>query len=299
MDKEAKPNGEIESTEIAQSADMTEPNSTVEVNQKTEPIAVSEPTEMTEMDVDMSKPDDAMPSIDTKPISIVEPKEEIQSIKEDNLDVGVTPIVKVETQKSTKKHFSKLILHIIFILVIAFGAAGAAYLWRENTANDIEKQKDASISALQELETSLKAELATEKAKTSVDTPVETTCTATAPSASVIASIKSSITSGNTAALEGYMATSVNVILAATEGVGPSTPAVAVTNVTNFISGTTAWDFALSASTLSSYSGGGYAQYFPSIAVVGKSSSNKVISFSFDCDGKISTVFMAASGELL
>ncbi len=149
----------------------------------------------------------------------------------------------------------------------------------------------------------MKKQLATAKASSTTIKPIdETACKVVAPTAAVIESIKASITSGNTAALSGYMAPSVNVIIAATEGVGPSTPAIAVSTVSTFITNsTTSWDynFALPAATLNGYSSGGYKEYFPSTAVVGKASNGKVIAFSFDCNAKISTVFMAVGAELL
>jgi len=211
------------------------------------------------------------------------------------------PIAEVKKKKSSKKNFLKVILIILVILALA--ATAGAYWLRDQAANDLNVKQSAEITTLQAAKTSLQKQLAVEKAKTTTITPEPTTCSDIAPAASVIENIKASITSGNTQALEGYMAASVNVIIAATEGVGPSTPAVAVSNVTSFISSETfevsSWDFALPASVLSSYGSDGYAQYFPSIAVVGKSVNNKVISFSFDCNGDIDGVFLAASSELL
>ena len=150
--------------------------------------------------------------------------------------------------------------------------------------------------------TALKKQLAVIQATSTLVPDNQATCTAKAPTAQVIESIKSSITSGNTAALEGYMAPSVNTILAASEGVGAITPAASVAAISNFISSDIkSWDynFSLSAATLKIYGNGEYKAYFPAIAVVGKASNGKVIAFSFDCNGKISTVFMAASDSLL
>ena len=209
-----------------------------------------------------------------------------------------------DIKKPSKKSPLKIILLILIVLILIGSAAGAAYWWRDKSALEAADKQAAEISALEtekaDLEKLLAAAESGDALVTDVTTP--TVCSAIAPTATVIESIKASITSGNTAALAGYMASSVNVILAATEGVGPSTPAAAVTNITNFITTTnTAWDynFALPAATLATYSAGEYKQYFPSIAVIGKATNGKVISFSFDCVGKISTVFMAASGELL
>jgi len=208
----------------------------------------------------------------------------------------------IEPVKPAKKSFNKIVLHVLFILILGGAVAGVSYWWRDKTANEIESQQTANLSSLQKTTDSLRTQLAAEKVKNTKTTVVtnQTACTPVAPSASVIESIKASITSGNTAALEGYMAASVNTILAATEAYGPQTAAQSVSDVTSFIADATSpWNFALTASILSSYGSGGYEQYFPNNAIVGKSANGKVISFSFDCNAKISTVFLAASEELL
>jgi len=221
---------------------------------------------------------------DIKPIEPIKPTEQVQKVK------------------SPKKILGGKVLFIILTLVLIGAAAGASYWWRDKTAKELEQKQTTDISSLHKTVTNLEKQLASEKAKNTktVVSTVQTTCTPQSPDASVVSNIKASITSGNTAALEGYMASSVNVIIAASEGIGPSTPTQAVSSITNFISDATSpWNFGLSASILSSYGDGSYSQYFPSIAVVGKSANAKVISFSFDCNGKIDIVFLAASEKLL
>lgn len=198
--------------------------------------------------------------------------------------------------KSAKKSHGKTILVIILILLLA--AAGAvAYWWRDKTANDSAATQTASITTLNARVVTLQAQLA---AANSAAPTSNTGCTPIAPIATTIESIKASITSGNTAALEGYMADSVNVVLAASEGIGTTTPTQAVSSITNFITSATApWNFALAPAVLTQFKAGDYSQYFPTIAVVGMSANNKVISFGFDCNGKISTVFLAPTKDLL
>jgi hypothetical protein len=95
------------------------------------------------------------------------------------------------------------------------------------------------------------------------------------------------------------MAPTVKVIIAASGGVGDRTPTQAVSDISSYISSSTdPWNFALAKAETDGYAKGFYAQYFPSIAVIGKSANGIVISFSFDCNGKINTVFMAAKGTL-
>lgn len=195
-----------------------------------------------------------------------------------------------------KKHLGLIIFHIIAISVIISGSIEATYLWRNSIAQKTIADKDALILSMSK---TIAASLT--PTTTPAGTPSPADCDATAPSATVIDNIKASITSGNTQALEGYMAASVNTVLAATEAYGPQTPTQSVASITTFIGSpvTTTWNFNLGASVISSYGQGGYEQYFPSIAVVGKSNTDTVISFGFDCDGKINTVFMAGSESLL
>lgn len=254
------------------------------------------PTEEAEFNKEViiqEKPSENSDSIEkVRSIKEVEPSEEIKLIEDKE---------KVKPAKG-KRAFVKTILFILLILILLVSAVGATYWWRDKTATEFEKTQSDTISSLQKSKGDLEKQLATEKAKTNpaLIPNTEPICTPISPNASTIANIKLSITSGNTQALEGYMASSVNVILAATEAYGPQTPTQAVSDVTTFISDETlGWDFALSASVLGSYGEGSYGQYFPGIAVVGKSANNKVISFSFDCDGKISTVFLASSEDIL
>lgn len=195
----------------------------------------------------------------------------------------------------------KTILIVLLVLVLLAAAAGAAYYWRDMSAKEKEKQQASDLSSLQQKNSKLEKELADAKAK-SGSTTDETACTSKSPSAAAIGNIEASITSGNTAALEGYMASSVNVIIAASEGLGMKTPTEAVSGISDFItSDPTSWDydFDLSAALVGSYGKGFYGQYFPDNAIAGKASNQKVISFSFDCNGKISTVFLAANADLL
>ncbi len=174
---------------------------------------------------------------------------------------------------------------ILLVGVVLVGGAGY-YVWQKNrdtttTKND---QPKATI----------------QKAANKTSTSQSTTPTCTDPSTAEVADIKAAITSGNTAALASYMAPTVKVILAATEGIGDQTPTEAVSDVTSFISGTSSWDFALPAATLTAYKSTPYVTYFPDNAVVGKdSSTTKVISFSFDCDGKINTIFEVGQASSL
>jgi len=224
-------------------------------------------------------------------------EEETKPIEDEKPIEGLKSPKKVKD----KKKLIRTVLLILLIIVFAGASAAATYWWRDRVANDSKGKQDVRIASLEKEKTSLKKQLAVAKASNTTAAD-QSTCTSKSPTVSVIESIKASITSGNTAALEGYMASSVNVILAASEGIGPSTPAQAVSSISSFITSdinSWAYDFSLPAAILSSYGSGGYSQYFPNNAVVGKAANGKVISFSFDCNAKISTVFLASSEELL
>jgi hypothetical protein len=205
--------------------------------------------------------------------------------------------------KPVKKTRRKIILLGLLIAVLLIATAGGSYWWQDKSAKATAKQQAANIASLQQTTVSLSKQLTAEKAK---DTKAASTqaepacaCTLKAPSATTISNIEASITSGNTAALEGYMAASVNVVYVGVMGSGAQTPTQAVTSITSFISSdTSSWDynFSLSASTLSSYvNSANYGKYFPCNAVVGKATNNQVISFSFDSNAKINTVLLAAN----
>lgn len=186
-------------------------------------------------------------------------------------------------------------LALAALIVLAFGAA-AGYIWRNKEVNNLDKLRADEISSLKQKNTNLENDLAKAQ-KTAVTNSAKTTITT--PSATTLENIKDSIKSKNTAALEGYMASSVNVILAATEAYGPQTPVEAIKDLDYLGSATAPWDFGLPAVTLSKYQSGDYKQYFPSNALVGRSANNYVVSFQFDSNSKINGIFMTISADLL
>ncbi len=197
-----------------------------------------------------------------------------------------------------KKIYLRRATLLVLLVVAAIALAGSlAFWWRDNLAVQFEEQQAKNITSMQNTIKELTKQLEA-KTNDSSSSDDSSDCTAVAPDDSAIENIKASVSVGNTQPLEGYMASSVNTILAATEAYGPRTPTQSVGDITSFISGSSTWDFSLSASVLSSYGQSGYGQYFPNIAIVGKSTDGKVISFSFDCNGDIDEVFMA-SNELI
>ena len=132
-----------------------------------------------------------------------------------------------------------------------------------------------------------------------------TKTTTTTPAAPVISSAlkentAAAISSGNTAALEGYMATSVNVVIAGSEKSGAETAAAAVKDLDYLNPLSTTWNFALDNATLTTYQNGFYKQYFgATTTIVGQAANGYVVSFGVNAAGKIDAVFMSASTDQL
>ncbi len=215
-----------------------------------------------------------------------------------NYNISSSNQESLNQQKTKKKSGLKVFGILILIIVLMTGSAYAGYWYREQKAKKELQSANQQIADLQKQ----KQELEEAKAKQEKENEEEkkaSTTTATVPSEEVKTNIQDAVKSGNVAALEGYMASPVKVILAASEGLGDRTPEQAVTDMKYLNSGTDPWDFSLPETTLSQWQTGPYKQYFPSNAVVGKSANGYVVSFSFNGDGKISAIFMTSDDNLL
>jgi len=135
--------------------------------------------------------------------------------------------------------------------------------------------------------------------KTTATKKAATTPAATTISDALKENIAAAIESKNTAALEGYMADSVTVVIAASEKGGAETAAEAVNDLAYLNNGTTPWNFAIPAATLTNYKNGFYGQYFGDMTYVGQSANNYVVSFHVNNDGKIDKIFMSVNADLL
>jgi len=113
------------------------------------------------------------------------------------------------------------------------------------------------------------------------------------------ANILAALNSGNYAALEGSMTDSVNVIIAASEGIGPQTPAQAITSMAYFNGGATPWTVVSDSATIATYEAGFYIDYFDDNTYIARSANGMVAVFDFDECGQINEVFMVANEELL
>jgi cell division protein FtsL len=199
-------------------------------------------------------------------------------------------------------HKSKPIGKIAAIIIILLLLAAVGWLaWQLWLCVDHDTKVDQQNQQLKAQVDTLKKQLDDAKKSTSTTSSPQQTaqCTAGPASQSLKDNIEAAITSKNTAALQGYMASSVSVVIAASEKGDTETPAQATKSVEYTYGGTAPWNFALPAATIASYKAGFYKQYFPSNAYVGKAANDQVVSFGFDCNGKINMIFMAANAELL
>ena len=267
------------------------------MDQEFKPNEDNKPIETSTSDEVLQPSTEFKPEVVAEP-SVTVPSDEImQSIEEKDSTPVIKQTITTPGSKSAKKGHGKTIF-VILLIILLVAAGVVAYWWRDKTATESINSQATSIDTLKAEIKTLDTELAEAKLANPVDCDLP--CTPTAPSATAIENIQASITSGNTAALASYMATTVRVVLAASEGLGSVVSAEAASSVSDFIStATEPWDFALSASLLGQYVAGSYGPYFPSIAVVGASANHKLISFDFDCDGKISTVFMVSDQSIL
>lgn len=198
-----------------------------------------------------------------------------------------------EKAKGSKKTQIISVLLVLFIIATA-ALGGLSYVVNRNAKS----QQKTDREKLEKLEKEKNA-LADKLKKATEESSTKSGDTATTPSTSDLENIQAAISSRNYAALEGYMADSVNVIIAASEGIGDRTPTQAVADMVYLNNGTDPWNFSLPAATVTAWACGDYASYISVDGLVGKSANNYVVAFMFDDAGKISDVFMAASADLL
>jgi galactitol-specific phosphotransferase system IIB component len=200
--------------------------------------------------------------------------------------------------KRKAKPIGKIIVIVIIALLLLAVGWLAWQLWicldHDGKVNTENQQLKAQVGQL-------KKQLSDTQSSASANTPAQPAACTTgiAASQSLKDNIEAAITSKNTAALQGYMASSVNVVIAASEKGGSESATAATKDVEYTYSGTAPWDFTLTAVTLNAYRAGFYKQYFPENAYVGRAANNQVVSFGFDCNGKINMIFMAADESLL
>jgi uncharacterized protein (UPF0333 family) len=203
-------------------------------------------------------------------------------------DKGKKEKKKPKKLKIKQEGFAPLEALLLLVIVSVIGFASWYVISSKNSANNSYNHA-ASVNTA--------AKNAAKKSTTKT-TPVAS------PSASPItAALKenaaAAIDSKNTAALEGYMASSVNVVVAGSEHNVNDTAVQAVTELDYFKDSVSPWNFSLDAATLTSYKNGFYGQFFGTNTIVGKSTDGMVVAFGVNGAGKIDKVFMVAQASLL
>lgn len=198
-------------------------------------------------------------------------------------------------QKARGSKKTQIISILLVLFIIATAALGGlSYVVGRNAKS----QQKTDQEKLVKLEKD-KSELASKLKKATESSSTKSDDTGTTPSASDLENIQAAISSRNYAVLEGLMADSVNVIIAASEGIGERTPTQAIADMAYLNNGTDPWNFSLPAATVTAWASGDYANYISADGLIGKSANNYVVAFMFDDAGKISDVFMAVNSDLL
>lgn len=185
------------------------------------------------------------------------------------------------------------IWYLIAIIVLLIAAGVGAYWWRDSQAKQAQQESQQKI---EELEQEVKELKEAQAAKKETEPAAEESA---GPTAADLENIQAAVESGDYAALESYMASQVTVILAASECCEGNTPAEAVANMAYADNGTAPWDWNVPEATIDGYRAGFYVDYFPEGVLVGKAANDFIISFSFNNDGDISTIFMAMNEDIL
>ena len=194
----------------------------------------------------------------------------------------------------TKKSGGKLKGFLIAVLFLLIGA-GAGYYYADMKAQDELDAVKAEVVAVKAEKLKLEKDLAdAKKASEKTTTVVSTELTQTQ-----IDNIIASVGSGNYAAIQSYLADPVKVVIAASEFSKDLTPVKAIAELKYLDSAKDPWDFNLPATTIDKYKTGDYKQYFTGEVLVGKASDGKVVAFTINSSGKISTIFMSSSDTIL
>lgn len=199
------------------------------------------------------------------------------------------------TANPRKTHQLKKMLAWILVLLLVASTLGFAFLWykADQKVTDAQKQK----TNLQKQVDALKKELASTK-KTPAKEDTDSPCSDTA-SDSMKANIKAALDTENTAVFSTYTTNPVKYVLAASEYGGDISAAEAATALQYTHGATGPWDFNLPAATIDGYDAGFYTDYFSNKSYVGRAASGMVVSFEFNCDGKIKQIFVAADEDIL
>ena len=197
-----------------------------------------------------------------------------------------------------RQRSGKALAWALAVLLVLALAAGGFLGWQLMAAKDKEQQLNQEKQQLQQQIDELKQAEGTEETANAAGSGNMETCNDT-PSGELKANIKAALDSKNTAAFATYVSDPVMYVLAASEYGGNVSPDEAATSLEYTHSATGPWDFELPEATVDGYDAGFYTDYFDENTYVGKAASGMVVAFDFNCDGKISQIFVAADESIL
>lgn len=199
-----------------------------------------------------------------------------------------------KSNNSNKSHKSVLILITIIILLIIV-STGIYYFQNKKVT-----KLNVTISELNKKVEDIQKKLDNTKiAKTDQTPSTSSVIQSKSPTPATIENIEAAITSGNTAALEGYMSPSINVVIAASEFSAQRTPSQAINDLNYLNKATAPWNFDVDKTTFIKFTQGDYKAYFNSTTLLGISANKMVVAFNFNDSAKISGIFMSANSDLL
>ena len=184
------------------------------------------------------------------------------------------------------------------ILVVASGV----YWRRDKRADEIIKKEEAYASSLRQTIVLLNHQLLNEKIKNNSANVAVCGDMSGAPIDAEIQHIKTIINSGNLSILPSYIASNASIFDVESGSVSTYNPTSAAERIARFTyNNSSYWDynFNLSEDVLSLYRLGEFGKYFPTTALVGRSGDNRVLSFAFDCNNKISVVLLVRNDSLI
>lgn len=215
---------------------------------------------------------------------------------EDSKTIDEAP---VETPKqkpvNKKRGIGRFAFPTVMVLVLMAASAAGAFFWQQAVMKSSNVEKDALQQRVKTLEAQI-AEM--DKTMAAMGDDMDMTLV---PDKATSDNVKASIETGNTAALLDVFASQVNYAIAATEAQGVHTAEQAVKDLDYLDSATGPWNFDLPQSELDDYADSiYYGKYFPAKnGMVGKSADGKLVSFIFNSDNKITTLFMSIDADIV
>jgi hypothetical protein len=113
-----------------------------------------------------------------------------------------------------------------------------------------------------------------------------------------VAAIQTAVDAHDTATLQGYLGATVGVVIPSQGQNGSQSAATAISELSQLFTTTDPWTFSIDPTTLTHYRQGSFGAYFPSKAIMARSSDGHVISL-IPSGGTIVTMLLASDDTLL